>query len=299
VESLDGFVKRLIPRENQDVNDWWMCDDGRYGWRHLYSENRVLAARAGDTPVDDATAATTIHSSIAGAEQLAILVDPFLTCEELFLVQSMAQEHGNCIIGGWLPEEGQAAQFPSGFKISAARHPNRNGAEQILGDQLFEKDAERLMKALNGGEVQAVIAFCGGPEVAGPGSDWSRAIGNVQTRIVFSVLEGPWLDGATMVLPATAPLEKEGSWVNEDGRLQRTRSCWKPGAAPFTAELTLLQGIDEDGGSKTRPLSAAGIFRELADRCPPFQGHNHSDTGSHGIPLDERPTGVGADGGSR
>ncbi len=299
VESLDGFVKRLIPRENQEVNDWWMCDDGRYGWRHLYSENRVLAARAGDQQIDDVTAARTIHASIGAADQLAILVDPFLTCEELFLVQSMAQEHGNCIVGGWLPEDGQSAQFPSGFKISAARHPNRNGAQQILGDQLFEKDAERLKKALNSGEVQAVIAFCGGPDTAGPGSDWSRALGNVQNRIVFSVLEGPWLEGATMVLPATAPLEKEGSWVNEDGRLQRTRSCWKAGATPFTPELTLLQGIDEDGGSKTRSLSAAGVFRELADQCAPFQGHNHSDTGSHGRPLDERPAGVGAEGGSR
>ena len=197
-----------------------------------------------------------------------------------------------------LPDQGAAAEFPAGFKISADKHPNRNGAEQIFGHQVFGEDASHLRSALNDGSIETIVAFCGGPGSDGPGQEWSAALAKASTRVLFSVQEGNWLDGATLVFPATAPLEKEGTWVSEDDRLQRTRSCWKPGEAPFPGELVLLQSLQSALGTRSRSLSAAGIFRELSEVCAPFAGHNHSDIGSSGLLLSDRPAGVGAGGGA-
>ena len=296
VETLDGYVKRLMPRENQEVNDWWMCDHGRYGWRHLYSDKRIAKARNSDHDIDDAEATSMLSELVTGSDSVAFLIDPFLTCEELYLVHGIAASLPDSIVGGWLPPDGIAEKFPAGFTISAAKYPNRHGAEQIFGSNVFGKDAEKLQTALKKGNVSTVIAFCGGPSEDGPGSDWSEALTKANTRILFSVMEGPWLDGASLVLPATAPLEKEGTWINEDKRLQRARSCWKPSQQLFNSELVRLQEWQICSETRNRCLSAAGVFRELAENFDSFSGHSHSALGEGGLLISKRPATVGTKG---
>ena len=36
VEENQDRVYRLKPRENPHVNQWWMCDEGRYGFKHVH-----------------------------------------------------------------------------------------------------------------------------------------------------------------------------------------------------------------------------------------------------------------------
>ena len=45
VEENQDRVYRLKPRENPHVNQWWMCDEGRYGWKHVHDAERADAAR--------------------------------------------------------------------------------------------------------------------------------------------------------------------------------------------------------------------------------------------------------------
>lgn len=299
VETLDGYVKRLMPRENLEVNDWWMCDHGRYGWRHLYSEQRLSGARTTKQEVDDASATSMLADLTGRANKIAFLIDPFLSCEELSLIQELAGSFSESIVGGWLPPKGTAEEFPSGFTISSAKHPNRRGAEKIFGSRVFGKDGNELLEALNSKSVSTLIAFCGGPSEQGPGPKWSDAIRKARKRIVFSVMDGDWLKGASLVLPATAPLEKEGTWINEDGRLQRIRSCWKPGEEMFSPELVRLQELQISRGLRTRSLSAAGVFRDLAENSKPFSSHSHSALGEGGLPLTNSRAPVSTKGGSR
>jgi NADH-quinone oxidoreductase subunit G len=34
-------IKRVLPRQNEQVNEIWMCDHGRFGWHYTESENRL------------------------------------------------------------------------------------------------------------------------------------------------------------------------------------------------------------------------------------------------------------------
>jgi NADH-quinone oxidoreductase subunit G len=54
----DEQVKRVIARDNPDVDDGWLCDRGRYGFEMFAAEERVTAPRlrGGPTTWDDAIA---------------------------------------------------------------------------------------------------------------------------------------------------------------------------------------------------------------------------------------------------
>ena len=37
----ENTVWRLKPRYNPGVNDWWMCDEGRFGWKYVHDPKRL------------------------------------------------------------------------------------------------------------------------------------------------------------------------------------------------------------------------------------------------------------------
>ena len=43
VEENQDRIYRLKPRENPHVNQWWICDEGRYGFKHVHSSRRTAA----------------------------------------------------------------------------------------------------------------------------------------------------------------------------------------------------------------------------------------------------------------
>ncbi len=49
VEENQDHVYRLKPRENPHVNQWWMCDEGRYGSHHVHSRRAAARTRGAAT----------------------------------------------------------------------------------------------------------------------------------------------------------------------------------------------------------------------------------------------------------
>ena len=145
--------------------------------------------------------------------------------------------------------------------------------------------------------MDTLVAFVGGDRLDGAGSEWNDLLAKAGKRIIFATQQGSWCDGADLVIPATAPLEKEGVWVNEDDRAQRTRSCRSLTAQHFPSELVLLQELQVHMEARTRPLSAAGIFRELSESADAFSGHSHSSLGETGSPLSQKPAAMSSEGG--
>ncbi|MGN6545884.1 MAG: 2Fe-2S iron-sulfur cluster-binding protein [Aureliella sp.] len=43
----DNVLYRIRPRENPQAQGWFMCDEGRFGWKYIHSEDRLLAPRIG------------------------------------------------------------------------------------------------------------------------------------------------------------------------------------------------------------------------------------------------------------
>ncbi|MFQ5655345.1 MAG: 2Fe-2S iron-sulfur cluster-binding protein, partial [Planctomycetota bacterium] len=220
VQTLDGVVKRLVPRHNPQVNDWWMCDHGRHDYRTQHDDRRLRVPRAEEEALLERLADLLAGD---GDGRAAFLIDPFLTCEELHLVGTLADRLGGAA-AGWLPREGAGERFPGGFVISAEKAPNRRGAEAILGRDVFRGAAESLRAALEAGEIGILMLFAGFPHPEAAPEEWAGAVRAARKRAVFALFEGFWSDGAELLFGATSPFEKEGTWVNEDGILQRVRA---------------------------------------------------------------------------
>jgi len=287
VQSLDGFVKRLVPRENPQVNRWWMCDEGRYDYRYLLADDRVTGCSLDGSPIADAAAHDTLARWLNDPRgTLAILVDPFLTCEEAFLVREIARAVPGTVVGGWRSEDGPAQSFPGRFAISGDKSPNRAGVEAVLGAEVFAGGAAALRAALGKGAIGTLIAFAGFPHPRIP-AEWTAAVARAPRRAVFA-LRAALAEGAALVLPAASPFEKDGTYVNEDGILQRVRTFRAPGSVEWGHESQRLQAAMRGAGLRARSLSSTAVFRELAETIGAFSGLSHSTLPPHGAPLPGR-----------
>src|SRR5581483_1208011 len=91
-------VYRLKPRFNDDVNKWWMCDEGRYGYSSI-DGNRVEFPQAltsgARTPLSWDEAFLRLTNALSGItkdDSAAVIASPHLTNEELYLVKKLFKD---------------------------------------------------------------------------------------------------------------------------------------------------------------------------------------------------------------
>ncbi len=101
------MIKRIMPRQNEDVNEIWICDKGRFGHHHSRAEERLQQPmmRQGDAwvAVDWPTAYKAIAEKLqAYREQAGFLAGPSLSNEDLWEMRKMARlTCGECELGIW------------------------------------------------------------------------------------------------------------------------------------------------------------------------------------------------------
>jgi NADH-quinone oxidoreductase subunit G len=89
----DERVKRVLARDNAEVDDGWLCDRGRYGFEMFDAEERVRAPRLRggvEASWEDAIAKAAAALKHGGAESAAIVGDA--SNEEGYLVQRIVRE---------------------------------------------------------------------------------------------------------------------------------------------------------------------------------------------------------------
>jgi predicted molibdopterin-dependent oxidoreductase YjgC len=89
---------------------------------------------------------------------------------------------------------------------------------------------------------------------------------------------------AHVVLPGLTPYEKDGSFVNVTGRVQKILPAVRaPGSAwPDWKILGALRNVIE---KTPRPKSAGEVFAEMAKTVPEFAGMTHGKLGPHGLDV--------------
>ena len=89
----DEQVKRVIARDNPDVDDGWLCDRGRYGFEMFGAEERVTEPRlrGGATDWETAIAKAAEGLKAAGEGKVAAIVGD-ASNEEGYLVQRIVRE---------------------------------------------------------------------------------------------------------------------------------------------------------------------------------------------------------------
>jgi NADH-quinone oxidoreductase subunit G len=97
---LRGTVKRVVPRENESINETWLADRDRFSYEAIYSSDRLqspMVKESGEWRELDWEEALTIAAqrlSDAQSEKVGILASPSSTVEEGHLLARIAEHLG-------------------------------------------------------------------------------------------------------------------------------------------------------------------------------------------------------------
>ncbi len=104
VHVLRGTIKRVVPRENEEINETWLSDRDRFGYEGIYSNDRLLSPRVKqdgtweDIGWDEALKILAENLQGAGAGRTGILASPGATLEECHLLARLADHIGTANI---------------------------------------------------------------------------------------------------------------------------------------------------------------------------------------------------------
>jgi NADH-quinone oxidoreductase subunit G len=208
-------VKRFRPRFNPAVNQWWMCDVGRFAFESVNAPDRIQGAlRRGYSAwegcsVEDALAqATDLLLAQPGA---LVIGSPFLTVEEGAVVKQLAE-----LLGG---KPAFVSPPPNGLKDELLHTgdpcPNRRGLvglgfEALEPELCLERMANARAAVLVGERVSRLLGGAGLAGLAG------------RTRLVIFDAHAPAPGEAgagwgELAIGVPIHVEKTGHWLNVDG----------------------------------------------------------------------------------
>lgn len=220
-------IYRTVPRHNEEVNQHWMCDEGRFHYHSVHDEARVIEPYIGNQPAEWSDAIVSARQALSG-KKVSVLVGSDLTLEELALLKQFALSFGAGAELTHFGTPGVLSTKDDGAEDALLRRKsktsNLNGVEK-LGIPAF--------KELSSG-VQAVLIVRGGRAVvpALPASTLKVGVG------VFLSQEA---EAFQAVLPGTTFAEKDGSIVNYQGKEQKfQRSILPVGKSKQLSEILML-----------------------------------------------------------
>ena len=236
-------VKRFRPRYDAEVNDWWMCDAGRFAFDPLNAalapEGQVLGGRlraaavrgyGGLEPATVEDALGFAADALGASEGAALFASPFLTQEEGQRARSLAGRMGAA------PRflSPAASALKDDFLHTGDPCPNRRGLEQ-LG---FEPaTAEQALAALR----EAGAAVLVGERIL---PLLGAGLAELPGRLRLVVLDTHAADVTALDACVSVPthVEKTGHWINAGG-LRRELGRAKappPGVEPLERSLARL-----------------------------------------------------------
>jgi len=166
---LRGTVKRIVPCENEEINETWLSDRDRFGYEGIYSNDRLLTPRVKKAgaweDMDWGEALQLLAEKLQGidAKKIGILSSPGATIEEDFLLARLADHLGTPNIDHRIRQRDFSDQddrpvFP--YLGSSIADIETNGAVLVVGSNLRKEApiiAHRVRKAaLAGSQVSFV-----------------------------------------------------------------------------------------------------------------------------------------------
>jgi NADH-quinone oxidoreductase subunit G len=164
------------------------------------------------------------------------------------------------------------------FLLRADRTPNRRGAE-LLG---LTGDAAAVLAAARTGRLRCLWVFDHDLLASGgPAAEAAEALGRVETVIFTGSNANATSERAHWVLPAAAWVEREGTFTNFEGRVQRFRTAVEPLGSALPAWELLGRVLAALGGT---PAGARAElwFRDLAASVAAFAGMTYQAIGDGG-----------------
>lgn len=109
--DFDGraMIKRVMPRQNEEVNEIWICDKGRFGHHFTRSNERLLHPQVRNSSGNLAQAPwgealTAVANALKSGGEIAAIAGPMMSNEDLWSLKQLVGE--NARLGAWSPTHG-------------------------------------------------------------------------------------------------------------------------------------------------------------------------------------------------
>ena len=286
IEYDKNEVFRLKPRDNPDVNRWWMCDQGRLTYKDLnIRENRVAhplgKTAEGFQEISWENAFSAIREKISELQPTSAevigLVDTNASNEELYLFKKLLKEgfDSDQLFFPDLEWEQPVSDFFINSLITSDKNPNRAGA-RMLGLKGAKSSEEVISKIPTGTKVLLVFGK--------PFEDENllSQAGNIPLVINIAAWQSGWSETADVTLPGRLHSEKDATYTNKAGRVQRVNTAIRA-FHKTRPDWMILCGLMELLDVDNKADSAEAVFQELSENEKGFQGLQWESIGSDGI----------------
>jgi NADH-quinone oxidoreductase subunit G len=298
-------VARLKPRFNAEVNRWWICDAGRYGFGFVDDPSRVATPlrreRSGQAPATWDAAVTAVADALTrhSPDQIGVIASPRMANEDLFALRHLLKRRSISQAGYAVPPRIPGDE--DSLLIRADKNPNSRGAE-LVG---LPGDVPALLQAARGGQLRCLWVFDHDLfESAWPEAEVRMALTAVPMLIWSGTNANATSALAHWVLPSAAWVEREGTFTNFQGRVQRFRAAVPP-LGEARPDWEVIGQVLEALGETVDSRRAEHWFRALGAAVPAFAGLTYQNLGDTGAPvraraapaqltLGEAPEGAGA-----
>ena len=258
----DDIIYRFRARKNMLVNGYFICDEGRLGYRRENEQRQVATLINGENVSFD-EGIRGIAEKLDKAKKAMILVSPDCSMEQMWAVKRIATLFGASLSGysDAYIKDGEGDDY----LINDDKAANRRGLELLSINQERDEFIKRLSDA------DLFINFDNDLLCNGEDEDVVSLL-NLTECIAVCSHAYPIFKRSSIILPTASYSEYGGIIINEDGVLQRfLRAVNKNQAPRDILEITrLLGGAVTDNGRAWRGIrkSVPALADVDPDRLP-------------------------------
>ena len=287
IHHHNGHVYRLKPRQNDAVNETWICDEGRFGYKTI-NDNRVLYPQiqqdgrlqqaSWPAALEHAIEALRAHAGTA----VGIVVAPQGTNEDSYLLARLASEvlrASHVVLYPGVPG------YEDDFLIRADKNPNTRGAQDMgLPAPATAAQLAAMAQAIDQGTIKVVYAIGVNLAEAFGAETVARWSTQLDYLIVQTSNTVPGCEQAHVLLPSATYAERDGTFTNFQGYLQRLNAAFAPRGEAWPAwqiYTRLAQGLGQDWTY----ASAEGVLHDIAAAVPTYAGLSYAKIGDLGYSV--------------
>jgi NADH-quinone oxidoreductase subunit G len=306
-------ILRIEPRQNLDVNEYWLCDWGRLNtYKYINDEsNRVKApiivTEENNKHIEVAwdEAISKAASELNGFKgEILFIASPFSTLEDNYTLKKFAKEIFKSDEVAYIPNIDES--FAAELLKKADKTPNANGLKLLGINPISEQQIEKLK------EGKYKIVYIINDDIARI-PDSEKIIKKLNVSIQHLNTKNKSSKDALVIFPESTYAEINGTFVNFQNRVQRLKPAvvtleqerligeysisrldkfgaendsWSHGTR-YNARPTwkILTKIARSIGHDFKFENSEEVFMELANTIPQMKGWDYETIGAKGKNL--------------
>lgn len=265
----NNYVYRFLPRQNRNVNRFFMCDDGRLSYKLIHTDRLSTALRRGN-PIETESALSLVSEIIENdRNNTSVVLSPNISNEGIYLIGRLARDILKLDTIYFVQSD---RWEEDGILKKGIRDFNYYGFLRILSALNLKISELRTDLQLK----KTVILFGGRME-----QKYSEIL--LRKRVIlFDTHRWDFTDRCEIVIPIATIYEEDGSVINADGIIQRYCKAIDSDSPPIYKWLRgSLAELDEGYMFE----SADMIFDNFIAPLLHIEGRKFSDIGDDGISL--------------